>query len=220
MNGATADGRARQSVRFRSNIVGTGNPRVPACRAGTPWYRTPAAALFALLVSPTLPGCSLTRSEIETLLDRNEWVLVTVDARLQDIETYAGALRHGQGDGAYGYDGTIAGDGYWSEGEVHVVGTSISQDGGTALSYDLDLTYAGVTVDEVVLDGTIAVAYTVITENYDVTWSWAVDGELDLAGAARGHAVLDYGWVLDTGGTAQPVYSGTINGRDVSRLDP
>ncbi len=168
---------------------------------------------FALL----LAGCGLSNDEIGRFLVVNTEIVNGVQQGLQPIEKKTAILpfRHGQGDGSYAYDGTVDGPGGqdWS-GSVDVSGTGTEAGGGTILEYNLTLDLHAATMNDVTLDGTETVTLQFQVEGDVVRAVDTAKGDVDVSGAATGHARLD---VESFAATDTPItFQGTVNGRDVA----
>ena len=164
-----------------------------------------------------LMACTPTNADLAAVLDANTGVLEGVLLGLEGLEVKLD--RHSQGDGLYGYNGTLGAGMGWNAGQVRVVGESLSERDGALGTYTLSLDYVDVRVDGMTLNGTLAQDMTVITQD---------DGRLDLDYTIVGQLDVDGAWMCDLDyarditplGDADysEVFSGTLNGIEVSSL--
>jgi hypothetical protein len=167
-----------------------------------------------------LSGCGdLSASEIRDAVDANLTVLADVETRIDTIETKVSTARHGQGDGDYVYQGVLDPAGTWDGGTITVDGTGSSTFGGSILFSSLNLVLAGVDVDGVVLDGTLDVTIAVTITDGSVAITYDVHGDETISGSASGTA--DNAWSMSASGAegGVPHYSGTVNGKDLAKIE-
>jgi hypothetical protein len=162
---------------------------------------------------------NLTDDEIEAVVDANTKVLANVEARAEQLETKVAERRHGQGDGDYTYDGSLEADGAWDSGVVALTGSGSSRQAQTILFYAWQLDYQEIDVDGLGMDGPVDATISITIAEGEVTVLYQVAGTLEVSGEATGSADMDWEMAADSSTGGQPVYSGTINGKDLSHLD-
>ena len=164
----------------------------------------------------------ISRSETEDLLDANVAILGDIDTRLDTIETKlpeaAALLPHGQGDGDYEYDGVLDASGTWSGGTITILGTGSSRQGGSIVTSQLHLVMEGVDVDGVVIDGEADAALSLTIQSGVVAVQYDLVGTEECSGRVTGTADLDFTMSANGATGGAPTYTGTVNGRDVSKL--
>jgi len=169
-------------------------------------------------------GCSdLTDAEMRDLLDHQTAIVAGVESRLDSIETLivpGSPFRHGQGDGDYVFDGVLDADGSWDSGEIVVTGSGSSREGGSLQYSSLALDHGEVQIDGAVLDGMVNATVQITIANGEVDVFYGVEGVLEASHGVSGTADME--WTMNASSVegGRPVYSGTINGRDVSTLKP
>lgn len=99
-------------------------------------------------------------------------------SRLEPLERYI--YRHSQGDGMYGYVGTVDGLGWW-RGSIEVAGTGNITGQGTREVYALDLVYVAVETERWTLDGPVRAEILVEASPEGVWFSYALAGELEVS---------------------------------------
>jgi hypothetical protein len=167
---------------------------------------------------------NLTDDQIEAVVDANTKVLANVEARAEQLETKVAERRHGQGDGDYTYDGSLEADGAWDSGVVALTGSGSSRQAQTILFYAWQLDYQEIEVDGLGMDraqgrGPVDATISITIAEGEVTVLYQVSGTLEVSGEATGSADMDWEMAADSSTGGQPVYSGTINGKDLSKLD-
>lgn len=103
-------------------------------------------------------------------------------SRLEPLERLL--YRHSQGDGRYGYVGTVEGLGWWSGG-IEVAGTGQVSEQGTQEAYELDLVYAEVETARWTLRGPVRAIIAVEASPEAVWFRYGLEGELRVRPGGR-----------------------------------